>query len=969
MENGIDFWASPRCSYIDDTFSNAMEIMNLDTHAGWCTSPHGIEQMFASYPAFSPINPMSINYLPFEEQNTGTFVCEGENLMFQQKDDEFRSIDSCEEVDLVDKTRKNLSKQNYVTDVVEKCVIPKSPCQSLAERMLKALELFKKSSGEGILAQVWIPMKSGDQYILSTYEQPFLLDQVLSGYREVSRKFSFDLEMKPGSCPGLPGRVFTSRTPEWTSNVMYYKEAEYLRVQYAVDHKVHGSIALPILEDDGHDTLCCGVLELVTVKEKPNFDLETSHVCRALQAVNLRSTTPPQFSSQSLSKNQRAALAEIKDVLQAVCHAHRLPLALTWVPRSCRGGGDEIVRADARESIASLDGKSVLCVGNTACYVSDKEMQGFLHACMGHNLKEGQGIVGKSLQSNHPFFYPDVKEFHISEYPLVHHARKFGLNAAVAIRLRSILTGDDDYILEFFLPVDMEGSTEQQLLLNNLSCTMQRICRSLRTLSDAELVGQGGENCGLQSESVLNLPPIDLSRRISQQSLLDSTLDLSKAPIDACDSERAGIEANSSHKQTSSVSRRQREKNRSAAEKHVSLSVLQKYFSGSLKDAAQSIGVCPTTLKRICRQYGISRWPSRKINKVNRSLVKIRTVLKSVQGIEGGLKFDTVTGGLVAATSILQDFDSQKSTLFPCKDVSIESPEFLFQDAVSALQTSCIGNHDSLVKMEEDLNVDGNQLAESNHSNPSSFRVGDEPNSSLSGVCHGSKLAALDGRSSLPANPDTMPCTSSGMSLDSFHTKGGWRSCGLNTSNLKMDNSGWHFISRCPDSMANTDDVEKKMKGSIETDGDDGVMEHNKVSSSGVTDSSNTSRSTMNGSSSSSRSSGERKHTTVEDGGSQIAVKATYKEDKIRFKFEPSAGCFQLYEEVAKRFKLLTGTFQLQYLDDEEERVMLVNDADLNECLEILDVPGTRNVKFLVQDVSCTVGSSGSSNCFLTNGS
>ncbi|KAL3583220.1 hypothetical protein D5086_014281 [Populus alba] len=56
------------------------------------------------------------------------------------------------------------------------------------------------------------------------------------------------------------------------------------------------------------------------------------------------------------------------------------------------------------------------------------------------------------------------------------------------------------------------------------------------------------------------------------------------------------------------------------------------------------------------------------------------------------------------------------------------------------------------------------------------------------------------------------------------------------------------------------------------------------------------------------------------DGDLKITVKARYREDIIRFKFDPSAaGCFQLYEEVSKRFKLQTETFQLKYLDDEEE--------------------------------------------------
>ncbi|XP_060216549.1 protein NLP9-like [Lycium barbarum] len=998
MERGVGLWASPRgqmegVASFDanarssnvDSFNNVMDIMNLDAYAGWCTSPSAAEQMLAFYAAFSPINPMSQSYVPFEglsytEQNTGAFPPMdanmvgsthdgGDKMMFGQDDDRFHFVDGD---GLITKRCKKSSQRADGAEDIGNSMILRSPSQPLAERMLRALAMFKESSGAGILAQVWLPMKNGDQYVLSTCEQPYLLDQALAGYREISRKFTFDTETKPGSIPGLPGRVFSSRIPEWTSNVLYYKEAEYLRVQYAVDHEVRGSIAIPVFEDDACETPCCAVLELVTMKEKPNFDLEMDHVCQALQAVNLRSIAPPQLHSQNLSKNQRDALAEITDVLRAVCHAHKLPLALTWIPCSVtEGEGDELIRVRARGCNPISNEKCVLCVEETACYVNEKEVQGFVHACMEHFLEEGEGLVGKALQSNHPFFYPDVKEYHISEYPLVHHARKFGLNAAVAIRLRSTFTGNDDYILEFFLPISMKGSTEQQLLLNNLSGTMQRICRTLRTVSDAELVGQGAKFV-LQDESLPNLPPIALSGRNSQHSLDSNSNSVNGAPLGACDSKSAGMQADDSHEQTMNGSRRPMEKKRSTAEKHVSLSVLQQYFSGSLKDAAKSIGVCPTTLKRICRQHGISRWPSRKINKVNRSLKKIQTVLESVQGVEGGLKFDPATGGLVPAGSIIQDFDAQKSMFFPFKDVSVKNPASVFQDAVSVPSTSGSDKENSMVKMEEDSYVDGNQLGQSNHINTPSFKGGNKSSIAVSGFCYESKLAALDAGSSRPASLNAMPLSNSGnASLGSFLTKGGCRRWGLNDGTL--DNFDGHFTSRCSYSMAVGGDADSKMKGDNIMDGDGGVIEHNQASSSAMTDSSNGSGSMMHGSSSSSHSRRAHKHSKVEancgDSGSTITVKATYKEDTIRFKFELSAGCFQLYEQVAKRFKLQAGTFQLKYLDDEEEWVMLVNDADLLECLEILDFVGGRTVKFLVRDTPCAMGSSSSSNCFLASGS
>lgn len=232
-----------------------------------------------------------------------------------------------------------------------------------------------------------------------------------------------------------------------------------------------------------------------------------------------------QIILQSLSKNQRAALAEITDVLRAVCYAHRLPLALTWIPSSYTvGQGEGSMKTHSRGCKRNLNEKYVLCIEDSACYVNDKEMKGFIHACSEHYLEEGQGIAGKALQSNHPFFYPDVKEYHISEYPLVQHARKFGLNAAVAIRLRSTYTGDNDYILEFFLPVNMKGSTEQQLLLNNLSSTMQRICKSLRTVSDTELHKMVNPKTELQGVEMRNTPPISFSPRSSEESFLGGNI-------------------------------------------------------------------------------------------------------------------------------------------------------------------------------------------------------------------------------------------------------------------------------------------------------------------------------------------------------------------------------------------------------------------------------------------------------------
>ncbi|XP_042030062.1 protein NLP8-like [Salvia splendens] len=676
---------------------------------------------------------------------------------------------------------------------VEGIVISRPLRPSLNEKLLKALHLCIRSFGRGALAQVWVPLRNGDECILSTAGQPYLHDGRLSEYREISRLFSFAAEPGASSLLGLPGRVFTSKAPEWTSNLMYYNKAEYLRVQHAVHHKVRGSIALPVFEGDSDKRSCCAVLEIVTTEEKSSFYSEMEHISRALQAVDLSSRQSSRLSPQSLSSNQRAALAEIKDILYAICRSHRLPLALTWIPNETA---------------------QVLFLEESTCYSTGECMEGFLHACASHFLEEGKGLVGKALKSNRPFFYPDVKEFHVSEYPLVHHARKLGLSAAIAIKLRSSYTGKEDYVVEFFLPVDIKGDNERLLLVRSILSNIETICTSLSKVEET-----------MPEQPVIN-DELHSTKRYSKQT----------------------------------------EKKRNTSEKNISLNVLQKYFSRSLKDAASSLGVCSTTLKRICRQHGIARWPFRKIKKVDRSLKKIQGMLESVPGVD----LDRGRNLLLTGRTSLSEQRNVVGQSPVCEVIDVEREEEFLLD-MEDVSNRC--------------------------------------------VCDGSKLAALDMSSSWPASLNTMP----------------WMSTSMDPHELFLSqagNNGWKACS--------IDEIEK------------GTTRTSKEASSDVTDSQHVSESvlSMNVGSSSSGSFDETTH--VRRDGAIITVKATDGENIVRFKFVPSAGCFELYSEVAKRFELGTGEFQLRYLDDEEEWVLLVTDSDLVECVEVLELLHTRTVKFRV---------------------
>ncbi|WOK97406.1 protein NLP2 [Canna indica] len=823
------------------------------------------------------------------------------------------------EMDLDNSSASSLCLDNVLKE--RPLTVPKPiKCVSLSERFLKALSLFKRLSSGEILAQVWMPIRQGDRCVLTTCEQPFILDEVFAGYHEVSSHFIFSARETPGLFPGLPGRVFISGMPEWTSNVTYYNRFEYLRREYALNHDVRGSLALPIF--DASESSCSAVLELVTTMEKPNFDTDMDNVCNALQAVNLR-TIRVRAHHQCLAKNKKYVLSEIHDVSRSVCKAHMLPLALAWIPFRCDGGCmNDSIKDEIGVTKQSLRRKDLLCIQESACYVNDVKMLGFLHACTEYHLEKGQGIAGKALQSNHPYYSPDIKGFDMCEYPLVHHARKFGLCAAVAVRVRSTYTRNDDYILEFFLPTNCKVTVEQQKLLKSLSSTMQQICKSLRTVSNADITGDIVDKVEIHKGAGTCSSSIDFSVKCSQ--LVDSNNDpptglVCGNPCIASDTH----DGDPTHEQSKGSLMTNLEKKQMTAEKNISLSVLQQYFSGSLKDAAKSIGVCPTTLKRICRQHGISRWPSRKISKVNRSLQKIQSVINSVQGVEGALKYDPSTGCLVAAVS---SHNKQPS-------VSSRSTK---QDIMPLSSTTGIKMVQTAWQLEPHSFLIGeDQIETTNDVNNSIWHKQEgEEHVSLIGCGHDFKSTSIDTDMLLEQCDDCDSCQNK-KKAELLGGKHGL--CLLSTEYQSMSRSSGSFSA--PNEM------------NVEIESDEAIIEHNHHCSSGNASGWCTVKKISKG------------NTLVTEGGSTLTVKASYKGDTVRFKFSSSEGIHQLHEEIGKRFKLPIGAFKLKYRDDEEEWVILANDADLQECIEVLEYTRSSSVRLQVLDLSCSVGSSASSSC------
>lgn len=385
-------------------------------------------------------------------------------------------------------------------------------------------------------------------------------------------------------------------------------------------------------------------------------------------------------------------------------------------------------------------------------------------------------------------------------------------------------------------------------------------------------------------------------------------------------------------------------------------------------------------MKRICRQHGISRWPSRKIKKVNRSLSKLKCVMESVHGVEGafGLNSPSTSSPPIAATepsttsnkfehqaslSIIRpsseehkmnenDFDASKESETKMEDQLLggartQSPEKVTNDKVANPTTphgSCNGSPPN----ESSLAKDKFKKMQCNNEQCFVLRGGMD---SLFGTA--SRTLQLRGQSEatrdsfrvqdpspwFPPRKQTEVAESTLQSTSTLNCAKTAYPISNDVATEPQDSFGRMLIEGA--------DSSKDLRNLCPSA--DAVLEDQVQEPCGTNPPMLQCLDAFNSTMTPFRTQKEIKGVTI---------KATYRDDIIRFRISLNCGIVELKEEIGKRLRLEVGTFDIKYLDDDHEWILVACDADLQECMDILGSSGSNIIRLVVHDIVSILGSS-----------
>nr|XP_043608716.1 protein NLP7-like [Erigeron canadensis] len=522
-----------------------------------------------------------------------------------------------------------------------------------------------------VLVQFWsphvIPIRK-HLILLTTIDQPFGLgvkdDQGLISYRKHSERKPFLVDKnhhEEDRSP--PARVFRRELPEWTSDILTdYNPEQFPLHDHAISCNLHGYLALPVF--DSTTRLCVGVLELLMSSKYTSFAYEVQQFHMALKNSDLR--TPQAFDCPTFNVHNEHKQIESKKVfsiLEDVCRLQRLPLAQTWIvsPPNTFVSHKKILMKSCNSFDTTCFGE--VCMSNAALpfYIQDMGMWPFRKACRERHLDKSQGVVGRALSSRGTSFCGDVTKLSAEEYPLVHNARISGLTGCFAIFLHSV-ESNNNYVLEFFLELGMHDHTCLSNMLQTLKHKIE--VASIFVLGDTSSIQVIGPAMEVSDQS-LNIDPHDNSifstattnTKIFEMVSSDSESivadvantnvvnvpnqlttiqnqpnkfgitstntenlvgnEIIKDKVDVVKPGEGMQKTNNTITHAGGKSNRLKQ-GRKRKMDTLTMEAVKQHHGETIGQAAKSLKVSRSTLKRFCRTHNMPNWPPPKYNKTSR---------------------------------------------------------------------------------------------------------------------------------------------------------------------------------------------------------------------------------------------------------------------------------------------------------------------------------------------------------------
>lgn len=349
-------------------------------------------------------------------------------------------------------------------------------------------------------------------------------------------------------------------------------------------------------------------------------------------------------------------------------------------------------------------------------------------------------------------------------------------------------------------------------------------------------------------------------------------------------------------------------------------------------------------MKRICRHHGISRWPSRKINKVNRSLSKLKRVIESVQGSDGSFHLNSLSPSPLPTAGCSTSQAANTNGFNRLNSPGMGTPELpgFTSDLPQGQSPINDGNAVAGIHLASNKITDPEECLREQNNCIFKTSSGSLEHSAGSPTSHDSCQGSTPHETTRPQDSKIIELSGvnfrNGVTLTNHQGKEFMPGAHMATNFLEgfegllvADVGSSKTHRHLYPSDAHTDD---RLPECSWTNPQNLIPAPEPDTVNPTT------------------------HPTIRQDPVTLTIKATYKDDIIRFRFPSSFGIAELREEVAKRLKLEVGTFDIKYRDDDNELVLIACDADLQECLDVPRPDRSLMIRLSVHDITSNLGSS-----------